>query len=318
MAFYIYFTKLLSEPFHPNLCSLGLANNFTYVVFLSAAQDIVKSSPSIENGAGLILVADVVPSFLAKLVLPYVMHRISYLARILLIMGLTVQGIYMVAFIENITWRLIGIMIASFSSGLGEITFLALCSFYEPSRGIMSFSAGTGAAGVVGSLAYLSLHAWIGFSTVWSLTIVSVVPFLMLYSYITMSKPFLEAETKRNIFKNAGTKSGTSTPNEAVSREAAITPMEIIVDTEKVIAQPGIPLTRGQQTFEVMGVRKAEDMSFREKLGLIKAIVWSIVVPLFFVFWAYNNTLSVSLEVWQKAKELTSLSCQSSFRSHPS
>lgn len=57
---------------------LGLVNNFTYVVFISAAQDIIQASNDAKQGSGLILVANIVPGLLSKLILPSFMHLISY------------------------------------------------------------------------------------------------------------------------------------------------------------------------------------------------------------------------------------------------
>lgn len=51
---------------------------------------------------------------------------------------------------------LCGVVLASISSGLGEVTFLSLTAFY-PSAVISWWSSGTGGAGLLGSLSYLGL-----------------------------------------------------------------------------------------------------------------------------------------------------------------
>ena len=60
----------------------GLVNNFTYVLFLSAAVDLVhggqKGNGKGEISEGAVLLADILPGLLVKLICPYVMHRLSY------------------------------------------------------------------------------------------------------------------------------------------------------------------------------------------------------------------------------------------------
>ena len=69
------------SPIPPPPC-IGLVNNFTYVVFLSAAQDILKESQRKQVGERVpesaILLADIVPGLLVKLVCPYFMHLVPY------------------------------------------------------------------------------------------------------------------------------------------------------------------------------------------------------------------------------------------------
>ncbi|KAI0229004.1 battenin CLN3 protein [Massospora cicadina] len=121
--------------------SIGLINNFTYVVFLSAAEDIVgKLVPK-----AAVLMVDIIPGVLVKLIFPYYMHRISYTSRIVMVVLSAIVSLLV----------LMGIVVASAGSGLGEITFLALASFYPDV--ISPWSSGTGGAGVAGSLAYLAL-----------------------------------------------------------------------------------------------------------------------------------------------------------------
>jgi len=53
-----------------------MMNNFVYVVFLSAAADILEDSGGVPKA--VVLLADCLPSLLVKLVAPYFMHRIPY------------------------------------------------------------------------------------------------------------------------------------------------------------------------------------------------------------------------------------------------
>ncbi|PWW71592.1 CLN3-domain-containing protein, partial [Tuber magnatum] len=81
----------------PRVCAafwlFGLINNVLYVIILSAALDLV--GPALPKA--IVLLADVVPSFLTKLVAPYFVHLISYRTRILIMVALSFTGMQLVA-----------------------------------------------------------------------------------------------------------------------------------------------------------------------------------------------------------------------------
>jgi len=56
--------------------TLGLINNFTFVLFLSAAEDILKGF------AGVILLCTVVPGLISKILFSLYAEKLPYLARI--------------------------------------------------------------------------------------------------------------------------------------------------------------------------------------------------------------------------------------------
>ncbi|TKA60190.1 Protein btn1, partial [Cryomyces minteri] len=110
----------------------GLINNVLYVIILSAALDLV--GPSVPKG--VVLLADVIPSFLTKLVAPYFIHNIPYHVRILAFVALSTCGMLLIALTpasrENnaIAVKMLGVIVASLSSGGGELSFLGLTHFY--------------------------------------------------------------------------------------------------------------------------------------------------------------------------------------------
>jgi battenin len=115
------------------------------VIILSAALDLV--GPTLPKA--IVLLADVVPSFATKLLAPYFIHRMPYRIRILILVGLSFVGMQVVASQENLTVRLMGVVLASVSSGLGELSFLGMTHFYGPFA-VVFWSSGTGAAGLLG------------------------------------------------------------------------------------------------------------------------------------------------------------------------
>uniref|UniRef100_UPI00358E1256 battenin-like isoform X2 n=1 Tax=Myxine glutinosa TaxID=7769 RepID=UPI00358E1256 len=185
---------------------LGLCNNFAYVVMLSAAQDILNkqyNSTGVSNSSdddletlsanspstydcnpistGAILLADVVPSLILKITAPLFLHHVPYSIRVVTCALFSSGSFLVVSFSVNVAMSLTGVVFASFSSGLGEVTFLSLSTFFN--RHVISgWSSGTGAAGLVGSLTYLGFtQAHISPEN--TLLIMLVVPAFLIVSY---------------------------------------------------------------------------------------------------------------------------------------
>jgi battenin len=157
----------------------------TYVVFLSAAVDLLKD----ENvPVGVLLLCNILPGLLVQLVAPYYIHLFKYSWRVALIIISQFIGMNLVAFIPHLGWRLFGVCISSFTCCFGEITFLSLSTYFDRSV-IGSFGSGTGMAGLFGSIAYLVFTTYVGFTVEVTLTIFSFFPFLMVISgYFLLSK----------------------------------------------------------------------------------------------------------------------------------
>ncbi|RDW75738.1 hypothetical protein BP5796_06559 [Coleophoma crateriformis] len=159
----------------------GLINNVLYVIILSAALDLV--GPSIPKG--VVLLADVLPSFGTKLVAPYFIHKISYSKRILIFCGLSSSGMLLVALTpttQSVGVKLLGVILASLSSGGGELSFLGLTHYYGPFS-LAAWGSGTGGAGLVGAGLYVLLTTTIGFSVKHSLLASAFLPVFMLVSF---------------------------------------------------------------------------------------------------------------------------------------
>ncbi|KIY49732.1 batten's disease protein Cln3, partial [Fistulina hepatica ATCC 64428] len=137
----------------------GLFNNVLYVIILSAALDLVPPS----TPKGIIAFVNIAPALVAKLGWPYVLKgRIRYARRLLGCYALSTLGMIVVALFESLSMKLLGIAFASFSSGLGELTFLQLSTTYgscAAEHGIGYFASGTGAAGIVGALVWWEVRS---------------------------------------------------------------------------------------------------------------------------------------------------------------
>jgi len=155
----------------------GLLNNVLYVVILSAAVDLV--GPLVPKAT--VLLADILPAFLIKITAPFFIHLVPYSKRIVLLILLSVCGMVLVTY-GSLSSKLFGIVLASLSSGLGEITFLQLTHFYEET-GLNGWSSGTGGAGLIGSGIYMLLTTILGISVQSALLLFSIFPLGFLYYF---------------------------------------------------------------------------------------------------------------------------------------
>lgn len=137
---------------------------------------------------GVVLLADVLPSFLVKLTAPYYIHLVPYPTRIISFVGLSMSGMLLIATTPegkdrvNITAKMAGVALASLSSGGGELSFLGLTHYYGPFS-LAAWGSGTGGAGLIGAGAYMAATTWFGWSVKSSLMGFSLLPFIMLLSF---------------------------------------------------------------------------------------------------------------------------------------
>ncbi|XP_050314387.1 battenin [Anthonomus grandis grandis] len=167
---------------------LGLCNNYGYVVMLTAAADIIGENAD-ENGhskirenctymsTGAILLADIVPALIIKILAPFIPFYVHF--RVVLCIVLAASGFIAVAFSESILISILGVVLTSFCSGLGEVTYLQYTSFYKKNV-VSAWSSGTGGAGVIGALSY-SLLQQIGMKT--TLLMMLIVPVMSAVSF---------------------------------------------------------------------------------------------------------------------------------------
>ncbi|XP_008413294.1 battenin [Poecilia reticulata] len=191
---------------------LGLCNNFAYVVMLSAAHDILEKQESKNStvtasdqlavglrpgnsrnssrydcspvSTGAVLLADILPTLFIKISAPFVIHKVPYGFRVLFCVAMAAASFLLVSFSSAVWLSIVGVIFASISSGLGELSFLSLSVFFN--RNVLEgWGSGTGAAGVAGSLLYAGLiQAHLSPRT--TLLIMLIVPIAMLASYFCL------------------------------------------------------------------------------------------------------------------------------------
>ncbi|KAJ5037912.1 uncharacterized protein L3040_006788 [Drepanopeziza brunnea f. sp. 'multigermtubi'] len=177
----------------------GLINNVSYVIILSAALDLV--GPSVPKG--VVLLADVLPSFLTKLIAPYFIHAVPYSLRIILMCSLSAAGMFLIALSPSVLAggsigvKLFGVALASLSSGAGELSLLGLTHYYGP-LSLAAWGSGTGGAGLVGAGLYVLLTNTLGLSVRNSLLACAFLPFIMPLAFflILPQSPLRRANSK--------------------------------------------------------------------------------------------------------------------------
>lgn len=189
--------------------TLGLCNNFAYVVMLSAAHDILMKKESVkplsssdqssENTSfykcndlttGAVLLADVLPTLLIKMVAPFFLLSVPYHVSVILIVIAQMASFIVVATSTAISVSLLGVVIGSFGAGLGELTFLAFQAHFNPNV-ISMWSSGTGGAGVFGALSYAFCtdSNLLNMSPRVTLLLMLLVPAILMMSYTCIEKP---------------------------------------------------------------------------------------------------------------------------------
>lgn len=137
---------------------------------------------------GVVLLADVIPSFLTKLAAPYFIHTIPYPMRILAFVTLSATGMLLIALTpgntdaRNISIKMAGVVLASLSSGGGELTFVGLVHYYGPFS-LAAWGSGTGGAGLIGAGAYALARITLGLSVRTTLLTSACLPAVMLASF---------------------------------------------------------------------------------------------------------------------------------------
>ncbi|KAI0767514.1 batten's disease protein Cln3 [Fomes fomentarius] len=255
----------------------GLINNVLYVIILSAALDLVPPS----TPKGIIALCNIFPALLAKLGWPYLLKgRIRYARRLIGCTTISVGGMLVVSLFDTLYMRLLGICFASFSSGLGELTFLQLSTRYHPpsvaGQAVGYFASGTGGAGLVGALLWWELR---GLGVRLGVGLSSILPFIIPITYFfILPRPdsFSAGATYDDDAEGAPLAAHyTRLPNEAADEEDAVSVTEIEAHAMAPIA-----------------------LSMEDKWRLAKPMLTKYMLPLFCVYlfeYTINQGISPTL-----------------------
>lgn len=170
--------KMIQDSRNVNIAFwfLGLVNNFTFVVFVTAAEDILQGY------AGLTLVCTVFPGFVTRLTLAPFIHKVSYFARILVVSLSNMTFCLVTAYAPSLPITLTALCLQAAIGSFGELSFLALTSRF-PDSVLGTWSSGTGAAGIVGAGVYVLLRNVLGLSSRGTLTACAPLSLLLILIY---------------------------------------------------------------------------------------------------------------------------------------
>lgn len=121
-----------------------------YSLMIAGAQDILAGT---YIQTSMVLVANIGPYVVVTFVAPYFMKNIPYFVRICFVFLTGAVGFIVVVCSKEVEWKLIGIGLASLGYGVGEVSFLALTSYFHSSV-LSAYSVGTGVGFIAAPLYY--------------------------------------------------------------------------------------------------------------------------------------------------------------------
>ncbi|KAG8626685.1 hypothetical protein KVT40_005630 [Elsinoe batatas] len=169
----------------------------------------------------------------------------------------------------EVATKLFGIALASVSSGVGELSFLALTSFYGQAS-LAGWASGTGAAGLVGAGAYVTATTTWGFSVRSSLIGFAFLPLGMLGAYFGLLPK-----------RGKGTEEGYA-PVRGSDESSGSDGTEVEDEDAERREDAGL-LARAQDGIEVK-VEQKEGLAANLKRA--KSLVLPYMLPLFLVYMA--------------------------------
>ncbi|KAI6216778.1 Battenin [Aphelenchoides besseyi] len=148
---------------------------------LSAASDIMNRELNINE------TADIFPAFILKLTMPFFMDRIPFGIRHVFICVFQLSAYLTVGFSANVKISLLGVVFASISDGVGDVSYLSLSSHY-PKHMVSALCSGTGSAGLIGSFlyAFLTESNLVGLSPKTAILLMTIGPCFLFASYFVL------------------------------------------------------------------------------------------------------------------------------------
>ncbi|CAF0962848.1 unnamed protein product [Brachionus calyciflorus] len=168
---------------------------------ISAAHDLLKDDESYANNVtkkytgkydcneistGAVLLADVLPGLLMKIIFSAYSDKISYNKKFYLIIFTSSLSFLVVSQTPNdIKWLIFtGICSASISTSVGELTFLSLSTLYPTNMAFFPYVIGSGSSGLLSSFFYAGLASYL--SPKRAILFMLFVPCIMSLAYFLM------------------------------------------------------------------------------------------------------------------------------------
>lgn len=162
----------------------GMMAFFYQEMLYTASEDILSGR---QLPTSTILVTFVTPLAAIKLIAPWFIQKISYVFKVCFISTCMVTGLALIIFTEDMRLKLVGIAVNAVATGVAEVVFLALTSFY-PQVCISAFVAGTGMASLVSPLYYTGVTTWSCVSPKTAITLTIPLPALIIIFYALLDR----------------------------------------------------------------------------------------------------------------------------------
>ncbi|WVQ90242.1 protein BTN1 [Cryptococcus gattii] len=254
----------------------GLLNNVLYVIILSAALDLVAA----DTPKGVVALFNIFPALITKVVWPLLSNgKIRYTRRVGFCTLCSWFGIMIIALSSSLSPRLLGISLASLSSGMGELTFLQLTTTLPTEAtsktALGAWSSGTGFAGIAGAGIWWLLR---GLGVKGGLGLSSLLPlfFPITYKYILPHFSHLETFPIPSTYQPLPTSSLLS-DNANFRSPAILTSVPSSEDRNR----DGEEEMDGGKTLEGVGALR---LTTQEKMELLRPLVVRYMLPLCAVY----------------------------------
>ena len=176
-----------------------------------------------------------------------------YRLRVVIVVALSAGSFIITAASVGDWMSFLGIICASVSSGLGEVTFLSYSSVFHRSV-VSGWSSGTGAAGLVGAGAYAVATLVLDARS--TLLVMLIVPIMLALTFW-----FLIVHPKRDYLEAVATR-------------------PLIVNRDSPTAQFDIDAHGSRDSTTLV----SRELSFHEKLRLVRELLWRFMAPLGLVY----------------------------------
>lgn len=180
---------------------LGMCNNFSFNIMLSAANDLMarissnttdsskvteKEELCNDMSTSAILLADIIPALCVQVIYPICLVKLATIFKLVVSLFLAAASYLVAGFSTDLPMIIIGACAASMAYGIGESTFLSSIQSYGPGS-LAGWSIGTGCAGLTSALAYAIMRVVLPIQL--TMILMLSVPLLMLCDYMFILIP---------------------------------------------------------------------------------------------------------------------------------
>jgi len=176
-------------------CVFGTFTFFNQEMILIASEDILSGR---QLPTATVLVCYVTPLMITKIVAPWFVQKLPYVAKASFITLCMVLGLSLITFVMDIKVKLTGIALNAIAAGASEVIFLGLTSFY-PQICISAFVAGTGLSSLISPLYFTGITTWTCVSPKTAIMITIPLPLLLLVFYALLDKDYITNRSKERI-----------------------------------------------------------------------------------------------------------------------